>query len=77
VREDKNAIELKGALTSVSSYSYVQSFRVNQTVSVIGGDVAQHGSVRSGRATTDAILMDDHLQFGNSPLQKGVMWGNA
>jgi hypothetical protein len=40
VREEEKATELKGTLTSVSSYSSVHSSRGGQSVRVIGGDVA-------------------------------------
>jgi hypothetical protein len=48
-----------------------------QTVSVVSGDVAEHGCVRRGRAIRGVVLLDDHLAFGKGPPQEGVILGNA
>jgi hypothetical protein len=48
-----------------------------QTVRVLGGDVAEQGRVRIGRATMGAVLLDYHLSLCEGPSHGSVIWGSA
>jgi hypothetical protein len=75
--DEEKATELKGTLTLVSSHSSVQSSRVARLLDSSIGTSLMRATCVDAEPPRGTILLDDHLPFGQCPLQESVIRGSA